>query len=172
MTELTASPITANDVDDVVATLDANRGDTAMFLRSRADVTQHLSDFIVAREPGGRMLGCSAVHAYTPTVTEILSVSVLPSCQGRRIGQFLVEQALERARAQGAVRIWLATSKPRYFSRFGFEPISRWDLPATVLIAKLRQVFDQPPRRWLPALFGRFTFMECRVPRGSRKTTA
>ncbi len=159
------SSVAPEEVDAIVATIEANRGDSAMFLRSRSDVRQNVSDFIVAKEPDGQVLGCAAVHKHTTFVAEILSVSVVPSSQGRRIGQLLVETALTNARAQGAAQIWLTTSKPDYFSRLGFEPISRWDLPVSVLLKKLRQVFTQPPARWLPALFGRFTFMEHRIPR-------
>ena len=125
---LTVSSTTANDVDAVIATIHANRGDSAMFLRGYLDVRQHLSDFIVAKQPAGRVLGCAAVHAYSPTLAEILSVSVLPRFQGRRVGQLLMEHALDKARAQGFKRVWLATSKPEYFARFGFQTISRWDL--------------------------------------------
>jgi hypothetical protein len=54
---------------------------------------------------------------------------------------------------------WLATAKPSYFARFGFQPISRFQLPIRVLWTKLRLIFQQPPARWLPALLGRHTFM-------------
>jgi len=159
------SSVTAKDVEAIVATIEANRDDPAMFLRSRSDVGQHVSDFIVAKESDGQVIGCAAVHKHTTFVTEILSVSVLPGFQGRRVGQLLVETALKKARAHGSVQSWLTTSKPGYFARLGFEPMSRWDLPVSVLLAKLRQVFTQPLARWLPALFGRFTFMEHRIPR-------
>ena len=33
-------------------------------------------------------------------------------------------------------------------------------LPFSVLVTKFRLVFDQPLGRWLPALFGRHTFMQ------------
>ena len=159
------SSVTTRDVEAIVATIEANRRDPAMFLRSPSEVRENVSDFIVAKESDGRVIGCAAVHKHTTFVTEILSVSVLPGFQGRRVGQLLVEAALKKARAQGAVHSWLTTSKPGYFARLGFEPMSRWDLPVSVLLAKLRQVFTQPLARWLPALFGRFTFMEHRISR-------
>lgn len=159
-TQTIVAPATAGDVDAIYATIKANHHDPAMFLRSRSDLKRNISDFIVARDSDGRMLGCAALRAYSTTVAEILSVSVLPTCQGIGVGQLLVQEALVTAQARGFLRLWLATSKPGYFTRLGFERISRWELPAAVLLAKLRQVFGQPLARWIPALFGRFTFME------------
>jgi amino-acid N-acetyltransferase len=148
------------DVRAIVAVLTANRDDRSMFLRSDADVRANLKDFFVAKDALGEVIGCAALHAYTPTLAEILSVAVLPKFQGQGIGNQLVESCIKRASANGIKCLWLATVKPAYFARFGFKPISRWKLPAFVLWYKLRQVFQQRLQRWLPAILGTFTFME------------
>lgn len=153
---------TVNDVAPIAASLAANGSDPALFLRTPADVLRHLSDFLVAEDPAHTIVGCAALHYYGPACAEILSVAVLPSAQGQGIGALLMREAIERARSQGVPQLWLATAKPQYFERFGFTPIRRLALPPAVFFAKLRQVFAQPAKRWLPALLGRFTFMTYR----------
>lgn len=153
----------ADDVDTIVEVIAANRDDPAIFLRDAPDVRKHLSDFMVARDGSGRVIGCAAMHEHQPGIAEILSVSVAPDHQRHGIGHSLLERAIEVASSRQLDHLWLATSKPGYFGRFGFEPMSRWRLPAGVLVAKVYQVFEQPVARWLPALFGRFTFMERRA---------
>jgi len=158
--EVTIGQATELDVRHIISVLLANRHDPSIFLRSEGDVRQNRRDFIVAKDRLGQVVGCAAVHAYSPTLGEILSVAVVPEFQGQGIGGRLVEECLRRARANGIEHLWLATVKPGYFARFGFKPISRWKLPVSVLLYKLRQVFQQPWERWLPALSGRFQFME------------
>lgn len=71
------------------------------------------------------------------------------------------------ADSSGIRDLWLATMKPEYFSRYGFQPVSRWGSPASALLRKLRQTLRQPSGRWLPALFGRHTFMLCTLDSAS-----
>jgi amino-acid N-acetyltransferase len=158
-------PATESDVAQIVATLAANASDPALFLRMASDIRRHLGDFFVADDADHRLVGCGAMHRYTAQCAEILSVSVLPPAQARGIGGQLMREALKRGDSPPTRQLWLATAKPGYFARFGFAPISRLALPTRVLVAKLRQVFDQPTGRWVPALFGRFTFMQHRAGR-------
>jgi amino-acid N-acetyltransferase len=148
------------DVKLIASIFTANSHDPAIFLRSADDVSKNLKDFFVAKDTRGQIQGCAALHSYSPWLGEILSVAVLPELQGKGIGSRLVETCIQEARVKGIARLWLATAKPDFFARFEFKPISRWELPVFVIAFKLKQVYQQPLSRWLPALFGRFTFME------------
>ncbi len=150
------------DLRDTVLVLKANHSDPSMFLRSESDVRKNMRDFVVAKDNCGRILGCAALHQYSPRLGEILSVAVLPEFHGLGIGRLLMEHCIQRAKAGGIDGLWLATAKPAYFRRFGFTTFSRWRLPTLVLLYKLKQTFQQPVSRWIPALLGRFTFMEKR----------
>jgi N-acetylglutamate synthase-like GNAT family acetyltransferase len=159
-------PACEEDVKGLQAALFANRSDPSLFLRSQQNLRRYLGDFVVAEE-AGRVVGCAALHAYSPALAELLSVAVLPEYQGKRVGAGLVRECLERAKAQSFHCVFLATTKVTYFARFGFKPFSRWQLPSGVLLRKLGQVFHQPPARWLPALLGRHTFMRLEIRRRS-----
>jgi len=54
-------------------------------------------------------------------------LSVLPEFQHRGIGSLLVSESLKRAAALG-YRAVLITGSPRYYSRFGFVPASKYGI--------------------------------------------
>jgi amino-acid N-acetyltransferase len=96
-----------------------------------AGVDEHVQTLIVARD-GSHVVGTAAVELY-PDGALLRSVAVDPSRQGRRLGHQLTEAALNLARAHGADTVFLlTTTAERFFPRFGFEPITRDDVPASV----------------------------------------
>jgi amino-acid N-acetyltransferase len=96
-----------------------------------AGVDDHVQALIVARE-GSHVVGTAAVELY-PDGALLRSVAVDPSRQGRRLGHQLTEAALNLARAHGADTVFLlTTTAERFFPRFGFEPITRDDVPASI----------------------------------------
>jgi len=147
----------AADVDAIHATLVANAGDTSLFQQPPRRIHTNLGDFVVAVRDHD-VVGCAALHV-SRDHAEILAVAVSPTAHGHGIGGALMRACIERASTRGARVVWLATGKPSYFARFGFVRMSKWRLPLGVLLGKLRLIFEQPARRWLPALFGRHTFM-------------
>jgi amino-acid N-acetyltransferase len=96
-----------------------------------AGVDEHVPTLLVARA-GGHVVGAAALELYADGAL-LRSVAVDPSHQGIRLGHHLVEAALRLAAAHGAVAVFLlTTTAERFFPRFGFEPISREDVPASV----------------------------------------
>jgi amino-acid N-acetyltransferase len=156
---ITITPAEAEDAVAISSVLAANRDDPGLFQESATAVVHTLGDFFVARDEGGKIVGCAGLHRDSPEMAEVYALAVTPQSQGQGVGQQLMQACQQHARAGGFRHLWLATVKPGYFSRYGFEPISRWELPAPVLLRKLLQTFQQPGGRWLPALFGRHTFM-------------
>jgi len=146
------------DVPAIHAVLASNAADTSLFQQSAAQIARAWGEFVVA-EDGGAIVGCAEVHWHASTTAEILAVAVAAGAHRRGTGSALVAACIARARGRGATLIWLATAKPAYFARFGFQPMSRLRLPTGVLVTKLRLVFGQRAARWLPALFGRHTIM-------------
>ena len=157
----TIGPARIAEAEAISSVLAANRDDPGLFQESASVVAHTLEDFFVARNEAGEVVGCAGLHRDSAELAEVYAVAVTPHCQGQGIGKHLMQACHERARSSSIRHLWLATLKPTYFSRYGFEPMSRWKLPTSVLVRKLRQTFRQPSSRWLPALFGRHTFMRC-----------
>jgi amino-acid N-acetyltransferase len=156
---ITITPAGTEDAVAIASVLAANRNDPGLFQESATAVARTLGDFFVARNEAGEIVGCAGLHRDSPEEAEVYALAVTPQCQGQGIGRQLMQACQQHARAGGLRHLWLATVKPGCFSCYGFQPISRWELPASVLLRKLRQTFQQPSGRWLPALFGRHTFM-------------
>jgi amino-acid N-acetyltransferase len=94
-------------------------------------VRQHIDTMIVARD-GGHVVGAAAVELYADGAL-LRSVAVDSALQGQRLGHQLTDAALRMAHAHGADTVFLlTTTAERFFPKFGFEPITRAEVPASV----------------------------------------
>lgn len=160
---MTVESARPSDAKGIVSVLAANRDDPGLFQKPEALVRATITEWLVARE-GDRVVGCASMHPESRQLAEVHGVAVLPEFQGKGTGDALIKECQRRASAQNIQRLWLATIKPEYFGRYGFRPFNQWSLPFATMRRKFRQVFDQPVGRWIPALFGRHTFMRCDLP--------
>jgi amino-acid N-acetyltransferase len=94
-------------------------------------LADHLATTLVAREDG-EIVGSAALELYADGAL-LRSVAVAPELQGRGLGIELTEAAIRLATDVGAPAIFLlTTSAERFFPKFGFERISRAEVPASV----------------------------------------
>lgn len=162
MPESRIEPARSDDLEAIANAMRANRDETSLAQQSNRYLAAHLADFLVARDPGGRVVGAAQVREHRPGYVEILSVSIHPSVQGRGVGGALMVRALEVARSRRPLILWLSTEKPDYFGRFGFTRFSKWDLPLRILAGKVFVVLRQRPSRWWSQLSGGPVFMRAR----------
>ena len=93
---------------------------------------EHLNAAFVARD-GTAIVGCSALEMYADGAL-LRSVAVARAARGRGVGQRLTEAAVTSARSAGMPAVYLlTTSAESYFPKFGFVPISREQVPASVM---------------------------------------
>ena len=93
-----------------------------------AGVADWIDRFWVA-DHAGSPVGVAGVEQYGNAAL-LRSVAVDPSWRDTGIGRTLVETALATARAEGADSVYLlTTTAERYFPRFGFERITRDEVP-------------------------------------------
>ena len=96
-----------------------------------AGVREHLATMIVARD-NGQVVGAAAVELYADGAL-LRSVAVDAAAQGKRLGHQLTEAALRLAHAHGADTIFLlTTTADKFFPKFGFEQVTREDVPPSV----------------------------------------
>lgn len=162
---------THEDAERIVGLLRSNHSETSLFQQSLRQVRLNLSEFVLAEDADGFLAGCVQMHWYPGRIAEILAVAVHPRSQGQGTGNALMRRCVDSLLSQSAHLLWLATEKQGYFGRFGFEPMSKWELPREVLRHKLLLVFQQPFYRWLPALLGRHTFMKLNTDKYSLYVT-
>lgn len=91
-------------------------------------IAEHLVTMLVARE-GKRIVGSAGLELYEKAAL-LRSVAVDKSLRGQGIGQQLTRSALDLALKHGATTVYLLTeTASEFFSRFGFKPISRSQVP-------------------------------------------
>ena len=96
-----------------------------------AGVDEHLPTMLVARD-GAQIVGTAALELYADGAL-LRSVAVEPRRQGRQLGHQLTDAALRLASTCGADTVFLlTTTAERFFPRFGFVPIAREEVPASV----------------------------------------
>jgi amino-acid N-acetyltransferase len=96
------------------------------------DGASAMGDSLVVARLDGRIVGAAGLELYADGAL-LRSVVVDASMQGRGLGQRLTEAALALARARDEPAVFLlTTTAERFFPRFGFERISREDVPDSV----------------------------------------
>ena len=92
---------------------------------------EHVATTLVARQEG-RIVGSAALELYSDGAL-LRSVAVSRASQGNRLGRELTDAAIHLAQERHAPAIYLlTTTADRYFPRFGFDRISRAEVPAGV----------------------------------------
>jgi len=115
---------TADDLPDVLALLENNG-------LPKDGVAEHLATVLVAREEK-RTVGSAALELYG-RVALLRSVAVDRSFRGGGIGQRLTRSALDLAVKSEVTTVYLLTeSASEFFTRFGFKPTSRSEVPPAV----------------------------------------
>jgi amino-acid N-acetyltransferase len=94
-------------------------------------VEAHVDAMVVAKDDG-KVVGAAALELYDDGAL-LRSVAVDPALQGQRLGHVLTETALTMARERGAGAVFLlTTTAERFFPKFGFEVITRAEVPASI----------------------------------------
>lgn len=67
------------------------------------------------------IVGFGALEIYSPKFSELRSLAVEPTYQGRGIGRRLVEACLELARERNVFEVMVITSTDEFFRQCGFD---------------------------------------------------
>jgi amino-acid N-acetyltransferase len=94
-------------------------------------VDDHVQTMLVARE-GAQIVGTAALELY-PDGALLRSVAVHPRRQGSGLGRELTQAALRLAATHETDAVFLLTTTAEgFFPKFGFEQVTRDDVPVTV----------------------------------------
>ncbi len=103
----------------------------SMLPRTEFEISENIRDFTVIYA-GSQLLGCGALHFYTPVSGEIRSLAVAPSCKRAGIGRLLVEALESEAIHNGLHAIFAFTYVSDFFCKLGFRQVDRGLLPLKV----------------------------------------
>jgi amino-acid N-acetyltransferase len=119
---------TMGDLPALLRLINANAALGLMLQRSEFELAENLRDFTVAA-CDAQVVGCCALHFYTPVMGEIRSLAVDPAFRERGAGRMLVEALVEEARSAGLRSLFAFTYIPGFFAKLGFREIEREALP-------------------------------------------
>jgi amino-acid N-acetyltransferase len=126
-----ARKATLRDIPRLLALINGYAAEGIMLPRTEFELSENIRDFIVI-EAGEQILGCGALHFYTPVSGEIRSLAVAPKWKAHGIGRLLIE-ALENEAIQNDLHtIFAFTYVWDFFRKLGFRQVDRGMLPLKV----------------------------------------
>lgn len=125
---LTVRKATMRDIHDVLQLINDYAAKGVMLPRTEFEMSENIRDFVVAFS-GDRLVGCGALHFYTPTTGEVRSLAVDPKIKHRGVGRALVEALEKEALECGLHSIFAFTYVTGFFEKLGFIEVERGELP-------------------------------------------
>lgn len=99
-----------------------------MLARTEFEMSENMRDFMVAYA-GSQLVGCGALHFYSPTMGEVRSLAVAESHKTHGIGRMIVDALVEEARQYALDAVFAFTYVPGFFAKVGFNEVERGELP-------------------------------------------
>ena len=127
-TELELRKASIRDIDNVLRLINEYAAQGIMLPRTEFEMSENIRDFSVAYD-GTVLLGCGALHFYTPTTAEVRSLAVRPDHRRIGVGRLLVEALEGEARDNELESIFAFTYSPEFFAKLGFATVERGELP-------------------------------------------
>jgi amino-acid N-acetyltransferase len=127
-TALTLRKAAMSDLHPLLDLINGYAADGVMLPRTEFEMSENIRDFTLAFA-GGRLVGCGALHFYSPVTGEIRSLAVAPDVKSHGIGRAVVEVLETEARQFGLHSIFAFTYVDRFFRKLGFVEVERGELP-------------------------------------------
>jgi amino-acid N-acetyltransferase len=119
------------DISALLHLINSYAAQGVMLPRTEFEISENIRDFTVAYF-GSQLLGCGALHFYTPTSGEIRSLAVAPEAKGRGVGISLTKTLELEAINSGLHEIFAFTYVVDFFRKLGFREVDRGRLPLKV----------------------------------------
>lgn len=123
-------PATVDDVGAILSLIEPLEADGTLVPRGRSTIERDVENFSVL-EHDGVIYGCAALHPYpAEQMAEMACLIVHPEWQGSGEGELLLRHMETRARAIGARRLFVLTTRTsHWFMKRGFVQGGIADLP-------------------------------------------
>ena len=116
---------------DIPSILDLINGYAArgiMLPRTEFEMSEAIRDFSVVTLESG-LLGCGALHFYTPQIAEIRSLAVHEEAKTKGVGRKMVERLIGEAQEYELDAVFAFTYVAEFFQKVGFQVVERGALP-------------------------------------------
>ena len=120
---------TLSDIPQMQALVVSEVKEGVILNRSEDEVATNIRSYVLAKE-GEKIVGYTALHIHSKRLAEIRSLIVDESYRGQKIGQRMVEFALNEAKEIGVEEdVLVLTYLPQFFEKLGFKEINKELIP-------------------------------------------
>jgi amino-acid N-acetyltransferase len=127
--KLAARKAVMRDIAPILELINGYAARGVMLPRTEFEMSESIRDFTVVTAETGELLGCGALHFYTPTLGEIRSLAVSARAATQGVGRTLVEALVKEAQEQGLDAVFAFTYVVEFFRKTGFHEVERGMLP-------------------------------------------
>ncbi len=117
-----------SDIHPILGVINGYAAKGIMLPRTEFEMSENIRDFTVVYS-NDQLVGCGALHFYTPTTAEVRSLAVDPRMKKLGIGRIVVEALEQEAIENELHAIFAFTYVPNFFSHMGFVEVDRGSLP-------------------------------------------
>jgi amino-acid N-acetyltransferase len=116
------------DIPPILELINGYASKGIMLPRTEFELSEAIRDFSVVTLED-RLLGCGALHFYSPTIAEIRSLAVHEHAKTHGVGRRLVEALASEAEAYELHAVFAFTYVVEFFKKVGFQVVERGMLP-------------------------------------------
>ena len=125
---LTVRKAAMRDIRPILDLINGYAANGIMLARTEFELSEAIRDFTVVTA-GKQLLGCGALHFYSPTVAEIRSLAVHERAKKLGVGRKLVEALIAEGDAYELGAVFAFTYVVEFFNKVGFHAVERGALP-------------------------------------------
>jgi len=119
---------TMRDIRPILDLISGYAAKGIMLPRTEFELSEAIRDFTVVTLDD-HLLGCGALHFYSPTVAEIRSLAVHEHAKSHGVGRILVEAVCAEAVQYELDAVFAFTYVVGFFNKVGFQVVERGMLP-------------------------------------------
>ena len=116
------------DIHALMALINGYAAGGIMLPRTEFEMSENIRDFTVVYK-NSQLIGCAALHFYTPTTAEVRSLAVEPAQKANGIGRIIVASLEQEAVINELQAIFAFTYVPEFFQKIGFTQVEKGELP-------------------------------------------
>ncbi len=116
------------DTGAILALINSYAAKGIMLPRTEFEMSENIRDFAVVH-CGEQIVGCGALHFYSPRTAEVRSLAVDPGWKSHGIGRMLMDSLEREACEHGIQSIFAFTYVDNFFAKMGYRIVDRGELP-------------------------------------------
>jgi len=125
---LTVRKAVMRDIPPILRLINGYAARGIMLPRTEFEMSEAIRDFTVVTQ-GTELLGCGALHFYSPTIGEIRSLAVHEHAKTHGVGRRLVGALVQEAQEYELDAVFAFTYVDEFFNKVGFHVVERGVLP-------------------------------------------